>query len=357
MTTIRQNVRRLMLLAAFGALACIHAAAQSPAIILDPPVVAPVNQLNLTDIYVNTFATNQWLFTIGMRTGDGSTVQARMNLRIQAALASGERYDNAVQITTRDPHFTIPGSRSVTNVDLGRTIPVETAVIDAEARRTFERVALPTGRLPAGTYTFFVEVVPVSGGNPATTSFTFTITNPSSLTLLFPPTGDESVGPTPLFQWLYDGPRARLSVFERVASTQSLEEAASGVPMIREEVTGGNFLYPAGGSRPLLAGHTYVWYVEGLSDAAGGTAVAFRSELRTFTVTKAGMNSLAELLDQLEQALGQKHANLFATIRSSLLQPNGDFRINGVAANLGEVQAIVDQIRKNPDGVVSVTLE
>jgi hypothetical protein len=333
------------------------AASQAQTIILDPPVVAPVNQLNLTDIYINSYATSQWLFTVGMRTDNGSTVDARMTLRIAARLATGEVYDNAVRVETRTPHFTIPGSRSVTNLDLGNAIPIGPVQVDPEARRTFERVVLPTGRLQAGVYTFTVEVTPVSGGSPATTEFTFTITNPSTLTLLFPPTGDETVGQTPLFQWQYDGTRSRLAIFERVYASQSLEEAASGVPMLRQEVEGTSFLYPAGGARPLIPGRTYVWYVEGLTAQTGGSTASARSEIRTFTVSKGGANSLSELLDQLEQALGQKYSTVFTTIRSSLLQPNGEFRTNGGAAAVAEVQRIVEQIRKNPDSVISVTLE
>lgn len=358
--TISRTSARCRLAAAVLALATLTPAASQAqtAILLDPPVVAPVNQLNLTDIYINTYATSQWLFTLGMRTSDGSTVNARMTLRIAARLATGESYDNAVLVDTRYPHFTIPGSRSVTNLDLGTAIPIGPVQVDAAARRTFERVVLPTGRLQAGIYTFHVVVVDTGGGiRPAETRFTFTITNPSTLTLLFPPTGDETVGQTPLFQWQYDGARSRLAVYERVYASQSLEEAASGVPMLRQEVDGTSFLYPAGGARPLVPGRTYVWYVEGLTAQTGGSTASARSEIRTFTVSKAGVNSLSELLDQLEQALGQKYSNVFTTIRSSLLQPNGEFRTNGGAAAVAEVQRIVEQIRKNPDSVISVTLE
>jgi hypothetical protein len=360
MTILRTSARRRLAAAVLALATLTPAASQAQtAIILDPPVVAPVNQLNLTDIYINTYATSQWLFTIPMRTSNGSTARVRMTLQVAARLATGESFDNAVRVETRDPHFTIAGTRSVTNLDLGSAIPIGPVQVDPEARRTFERVVLPTGRLQAGMYRFRVSVTPMDSGftTPDPVEFTFTITNPSTLTLLFPPTGDETVGQTPLFQWQYDGARSRLAVYERVYASQSLEEAASGVPMLRQDVDGTSFLYPAGGARPLVPGRTYVWYVEGLTAQTGGSTASARSEIRTFTVSKAGVNSLSELLDQLEQALGQKYSNVFTTIRSSLLQPNGEFRTNGGAAALAEVQRIVEQIRKNPDSVISVTLE
>lgn len=326
-------------------------------ILVDPPVIAPVNSLSITDLNFSTSTTPQWLFSIGMRTSDGTTVAARMSFRIGVTFPDGVRYDDAFVLDTKPPHFQIPGSRTVTNIDFGRTIPTEKAVVNPQARARLEAIALPSGVIPAGMYDFSVSVTPLNGGESGHQDFTITLSNPSSLTLLFPPDGEASTGPTPLFQWLYDGDSSRISVYERLPGQNSNEEAASGVAILTRTVREKTFQYPSGGVRALAPGRSYVWFVEGLAAGTGGASTAVRSELRSFTVTTGGAGSLTALLDQIERSLGPNYHAVFDEIRASALTPDGTMRLNNAVVSLPDVLRLLERIRNSPDGVTSVVLE
>jgi hypothetical protein len=218
--------------------------------------------------------------------------------------------------------------------------------------------------LPAGSYDFTVTVTPLTGGTPPPPQqFTIVLSNPSAIEAVLPLNGEELTTPFPLFQWRYEG-SARLSVFEKLESQGSLEEAASGVALLTTVSPTQSFQYPAAGVRPLQPGKTYVWYVEGLALTSGGTNLVHKSPLRWFSVASEGGTGAiglgtggSSLLDELERALGPKYRPLFDQIRAQGLLPESVFRLNGKVITGAELRGVLERFRSNPDVLTSVELE
>ncbi len=329
-----------------------------PGIVVDPVYTVPVNLLTLTDIDFLKSTTPKLLFSISMHTvPPGQTVLVTMRVQLNIHLSDGESFANAMQFDT-DP-FTVPGSLTITNIDLTKgTIRVSGPVyFDPGAKKRLQDLALPSGQVPAGSYDFTAAVTPVGGGQSDSKPFSIVLTNPSSVELLFPFDGDQSVSQLPLFQWLFDGARSKIYIYEQLPGQSTFEEAASGVPINTADVTTTSYQYPSGGVRALEPGKTYVWYIEGHIATAGGTDIILKSPLRSFTVAAGGAASLSSILDELEQALDPKYKPIFDQIRAGGFSLSGSIRVNGVAISTTDLQTLINQLRTNPDAVLSVGLQ
>ena len=323
-------------------------------------LTAPVTTLGIGDVDFINSPTPKWLFTIDINTGGRSIVAVlKMNLRTQ--LASGEEFNPAIELVTNS--FPVDGARTITNLDIGKGKAIQDSLYtkDQAAKEKFESVALPSGTMPAGLYTFDVEVEEIYPGTPpngptAKTDFTITLTNPSSIELLFPSDGDQVVSALPLFQWMFDGLRSHIAVFEKLPGQSSLEEAAAGDTLLSREVTATVFQYPGSGVRALQPGRTYVWFVEGVVATAGGVSQKVRSPLRSFKV-EAGPGASSSLLDELERALDPKYKQIFDQIRSEGLTPFGAAVLNGTAVSGPDLARLLDYIRNNPGAVLTVGIE
>lgn len=319
-------------------------------------IVAPINVLSFSDVDFVNSATPQWLFSVDINAG-GRSIMAAMTVDLRVALATGEVFNPALHFVTRA--FPVNGARTITNLDIGKgkTIRDSLNQPDQAAKKKLEDIALPSGQLPAGTYTFAVKVEEVPpNGPPGIAVFSIVLTNPSSVELLFPVDGDRMVSPLPLFQWVFDGARSAISVFEQLPEQTSLEESAQGVPQISQETATTSLQYPAAGVRPLQPGKTYVWFVEGHVRAPGGRDMLLKSPLRSFTVNP-GPSAVSSLLEELERSLDQKYKGLFDQIRSEGLQLQGGARVNGAPFSPAELGGLLKYIRTHPDAIQSVGLE
>ncbi len=319
-------------------------------------LTAPVSTLGVGDVDFVNSPTPKWLFTIDINTG-GRSIVAAMTITLRAQLASGEDYNPAITLTTKS--FPVQGTRTITNLDIGKgkPIPDSTYEKDAAAKKKFESIALPSGIMPAGVYTFNVRVDEISPGHSeGGTDFQITLLNPSTVELLFPSDGDQTVSPFPLFQWTWDGFRSRISIFEKLPSQSSLAEAATGDTLFTRELTQTVFQYPSAGVRALQPGRTYVWTVDGYSATAGGVDQKVKSPLRSFTVA-AGQAATSSLLDELERALDPKYKSVFDQIRAEGLTPFGAAQVNGAAVTGPDLQQLLDFVRNNPGAVLTVGVE
>lgn len=327
-------------------------------VIVERPVVVPINTLALSDVDFLKATAPKLVFSIAMRTSDGSTVQARMSMTLNIFLASGESFPRALYVETRGT-FTIAGSRTVTNIDLATSIPA-TSEFNEEAKNRLKEIALPSGTLPPGRYEFIVDVrsseAAITQVDP---QFEILITNPSSIDLSLPLQGEELSTPFPLFQWRSEGD-ARISIFEKLEAQGSLEDAASGIPMLTAVSGTQSYQYPSAGVRNLLPGKTYVWYVEGLAGTSGGTAVTYKSELRWFTISSdeggAGTSSSA-LLDELERSLPPKYQPIIRTLREGEYVPQEGYRYNGRIITTAELLRLLNRLRMNMDAISNVSFE
>ncbi len=334
--------------------------AQGPVIDIST-VTAPVDVLTIQDVdFVNSL-TPKWLFTIDLKirnspVGEPTSVGASMKLTLGVMLASGENFTDFSSYETVP--FTIEGSRSFSNIDLISPSIRKSYQTNEEAKRRLEQVALPTGFLPAGVYTFRIEVTTQQFKQTFAATFRFVLSNPSRLDLVFPFANDRSVGEFPLFQWRFDGPRSRLAVYEMQPTMSSPEEATNGIPHLLTEVDGTSFLYPAAGVRPLERGKTYVWYVEGLYGVSGGTSGTVKSPLRKFTVSADGQNAaMQNLLDELESALGPTYKPVFDRLRAEGLSPTGQLVVDGKAITTTDLVKLINQFRANPADIMSAVIE
>jgi hypothetical protein len=335
------------------------AASAQTTVIVDRPVVVPINTLTLSDIDFLKATAPKLVFSVGMRTSDGSTVQASMSITLNIFLASGESFPRALYAETKPPHFTIAGARTVTNIDLATSIPANSE-FDEQAKNRLKEIALPSGMVPPGRYEFIIDVQSIEAAvTLLDPSFEISITNPSAIDLALPLQGEELSTPFPVFQWRYDGD-ARISIFEKLDTQGSLEDAASGVPMVSALSGTQSYQYPSSGVRNLLPGKTYVWYVEGLAGTSGGTSVAYKSELRWFSIASdegaAGASSSA-LLDELERALPPRYQPMIRTLREGRFLPVEGFRYNGRIITTAELLRLLNKLRMNADAVSSVTFE
>jgi len=320
-------------------------------------ISAPINIISFSDVDFLHNASPQWLFSVDLGVQGGGTVNVYAKLTLEVTLASGEHWGDALVLTTKT--FTVAGSRTFTNLDIGKGKAIQDSglVWNSEAKAKFTDIALPSGQMPAGTYTFHIELFSANSQNSlGGDSFSFLLTNPTSVELLFPMDGDRHVSPLPLFQWAFDGTRSKISIYELLPGQSSLEEATQGVAILSLEVPFTSFQYPSAGVRALVPGHTYVWYVDGEVRALGGKLTLLKSPLRSFTV-EAGPSAAASLLDEVEMALDPKYKPLFDQIRSEGLTPTGAIRVNGGAIQINELLEILKYLRTHPDAVTNAGLQ
>ncbi|MEO8166829.1 MAG: hypothetical protein ABI623_01190 [bacterium] len=318
-------------------------------------LAAPVNALSITDLDFLNSTTPKWLFTINMSAP--GRVDAIMTINLDVELAAGSSYSSAAQFISKV--FSINGSRTVTNLELGKGKPIPDSmyIFNQSAKAAFQDVALPSGAMPAGSYTFHVDVRTADGSSGDTRIFTFVLSNPSTPILMAPTDGETVVEEFPLFEWQYDGPRATIAIFEQLSGQQSLEEIASGTPQLTATVSTRSFRYPPTGARALQPGKRYVWYVTGLVGVAGGTSLQLRSQPRSFTVSTSRRNSIGWLLQELESTLPTTWKPVFDQIRADGLSPSGTYRFNGAPISLTDLLKVLNEIRSNPESVSAVNLE
>jgi len=354
MTTIgRRNIGLTFILP--GLLTFAFSSLHAQSIVVDPPITAPVTTLTVNDLDFLNATTPKWLFTISMR-AEG-TVDATMTINVDALLADGTSYTGAVSLTTDS--FPINMSRTITNLDLVRRNPtVARYTVREDARRRFEETALPGGKVPAGMYRFIVTVTEVGSNSGTSEEFMLKLSNPTTVQLLSPANGEESQNEFPLFQWFYDGPRSRISIYEQLPGQSSSEEIASGVPQLTATLETNSYQYPTSGVRPLQPGKTYAWFVEGLTDVSGGSEVPIKSEIRSFRVPlPGGATSNLGFLEELEKALGPRHRGVFDAIRAQGLFPDGGITRNGSTISQSDLLQLINLFRSDPDAVSSVELE
>jgi len=320
---------------------------------------APVDVLTISDVDFVNSTTPKWLFTIDIALASPVPGGMETDMEIVGAvtLASGEQFDRAFYLKTTP--FVVNPSRTFTNLDFRNPALRASYSVDDNAKKRFEETALATGTMPPGSYTFTVTVRPTGGTEPPVTDEAyFILSNPSRVDLLLPLDRDDAVIQFPLFQWIFDGSRSRLKIYEKLPGQVSLEEVASGVPILQTEVTTTGFQYPSSGVRVLEPGKTYVWYVEGLLRTSGGSKQVIPSTLRSFTIAQgAGSASQASLLDALERALGPQYKALFDQLRSEGFTSAGTMRLDGAAISNVEFLRLANLFQSNPDALLSVRAE
>ncbi|MGA2622947.1 MAG: hypothetical protein ABSF91_03760 [Bacteroidota bacterium] len=331
-----------------------------------PPIHAQLDQLSIGDIDFQHFTNNHLYFTLNMTSDTVLTVHLQAQIDIN--LADGTTYPGAARLTTKS--FKLSHVRTMTNLDLGKNSDIKTQTFDysQEAKDKIQKLALATGKLPAGTYTFSMTVIDDDNFTPPIPQqsqvITLTLSNISRLDLISP--GDGSIVPTPfpMFQWIYDGDSVEVSVYTMLPQQHSKEEAASGVPQLAVHsgdpglsVGSRSFQYPTSGARQLEAGKTYVWTVRGLTNGAGGPGAGINSEIWQFSVaSSSGLTpNQQNFVNQLQLLLGG-NTDVLNELASGNLQLTGIVTVDGQQISAADIQRILNDLAANPDKIVSIEI-
>ena len=273
--------------------------------------------------------------------------------------------------------FSIP--RTVTNLDIGKNSDIKLEPgfkFSSEASDKIKNIALSTGKLPAGTYTFTVDLIGNADCNatsllPHTEVIVINIRNFSRVDLISPLNESAVPNTFPLFQWIYDGDSVEVTVAELKADQHSREEALSGVPMLDIRTGDASGLLPLGshslqypsagaGVRPLEQGKTYVWQVKGLSRGTGGAGATINSEIWQFSVGTSTTNESTSHEQEHTMSLLQLLAGLNADVLNQLLGGNlqltGYVMLNGRPVSAAEILRILNDLSANPDKVIDIQL-
>lgn len=320
--------------------------------------VVPVDLLTVNDVDFVNSTTPKLLFTIDLRLNPPpSSLEVIMEIVLSVRLANGETFPSAAYLKTTP--FMLSPSRTFTNLDFRDPAMRQEYSVDEAAKKRFEEIARPTGIMPPGEYAFELRVFRAGGqaDKVGDNGFVIDLSNPSTVQLLVPLDADRAVTTFPLFQWLYDGPTSRLCLYEKLPGQASFEEATANTPHLITEVTGTSYQYPSAGVRPLEAGKTYVWFVEGIVRVSGGTQQPIRSPLWSFTVTSGSSQADRTLLDMLEQALDPQYRQLFDQLREQGFAATGTMRLDGEPVSRIDLMRLLNAFRANPAGVLSVRVE
>jgi hypothetical protein len=327
---------------------------------------SPATSLTIGDLDFKAFGSNHWLFTFNI-TYPGNHPNMQMTGELNVVLSDGTPISNPAMTLITDP-FDVNNQRTVTNLDIGKSSDIKTQSFDynSDAKDKIQKLALGTGKLPAGTYTFHMVITDLDApAQSVAKDIVLNLENLSRMDLIMPQDGMDVPTPFPLFQWQYDGPDVQLSVYEKKQRHHSREEAASGVPQLQvrtgtPEFPSGSksFQYPATGARPLDPGKTYVWKVVGLTGGSGGSEQQIPSEIWEFTVTNAnghGGNDTTGLNEGLGflNGLGE---DILRQLLNGDLTPTGVMYLDGQSISVHEGKALLNNLVTNPDKIIKIEL-
>jgi len=318
----------------------------------------PVHELSIAQIDFDHFESRALLFTLNIGNTSPSTAYGVLHIRVHIKLADGTPLsDPALDFTSRQ--FAIPsGGMTITNLQIGHgagLVRDSSFDLPSDVKDKVEDVALGTGKFPAGTYAFGLELDGSSCGPIFSTPIVFSVTNPSRVELRAPRDG-EVTNQFPMFEFYQDGVQATLTVAE-LGNNQSREDAiAHQPPMLQVELNGQNsFLYTGG--RPLENGKSYVWQVVGSTLLAGGTSSTISSPIWSFTVASTpGLTSDDVILDMLEQIVGSRFGSTIRQLRTGNFHLNGTIELNGQTLTRDQLLNLLNELRSG-SGDIDLVVE
>lgn len=324
-----------------------------------------IDQLSVGDIDFKVSGSRNLFFTLSMTSDVPRNVRLSAEIRIE--LADGSTYSPAAHLVTRP--FAINQQKIITNLDIGPDAEIKTEEFDFDgaAEDRIRDLALSTGRLPAGTYTFSLRISDVAV--PLVTDeeeIVIVIQNVSRVDLLLPRDNDQVFTTFPSFQWFFDGDSVELSVYEMRSTHASREEAAQGVPQLSVILASSfsTFQYPSSSVRALEQGKSYVWKIRGLTQGVGGSGTDINSEIWKFTVNGSGGGQSSRFFnEQNVENMNSQIQLLYGTSQEFLNDLlNGDLVLTGVvlvdgqAYTAEEVQAVLQDLAANPDKIIEIKI-
>jgi hypothetical protein len=250
--------------------------------------------------------------------------------------------------------FFINGSRSLTASDLatGSTSDIQIKGSpyreNSALRSRIEDYAKQLPTAPVGRY--FIQLVAFDSSNTSPlgsgTQKIITIRNASpdevQVNLIDPQPGAVVSTTLPTFSWSSANSNVTVYVFEMLRVYQSIEEAITGIPYLKQDISGAqSFTYPANALRRLEQNKSYVWYVEAAVTTNRQT-IQRRSEIRLFRI-QSDNRANQEISDMMNN-FGNTVAGTFSTLQSIGWIPNGTITLDGKPLTLDDLKALVAKL-------------
>jgi hypothetical protein len=248
--------------------------------------------------------------------------------------------------------FTLTGSRTISSRDFagGSTsdVKVKSGYYENKSLRTeLEDYAKRFPTAPVGSYLVEMEAYSSSSNEQiGRIARTIEIKNASvsevQVTLIEPQEG--AVIPTllPNFSWNSEKPDVTLYIYEKLPIHQSPQEAITGIPHLKVDLTGiSTFVYPPEAPRRLEANKGYYWYVETSVSTNRGIEKR-QSEIRFFRIRLE--NQWERALEQVFANMGGSAAGTFATLQNIGWLPSGQVTLDGRTLTREEFIALIGSL-------------
>lgn len=322
-----------------------------------------------------------------------------VDIQLRFVLLAG----NAEVVSAETDPFTLPPGMVVfTNSQLnvgsaiipstGENVELRNYNVDFDRVQDLQDKVISTGRLPSGSWTFWIgwrEYDPANPGmdwipDPNLSDNVLLITNPTTLEPIFPGNrvggGEVMEVPNayPYFIWQSDAAggdmgavRFNLYVYEKYPDDMSIQDVLSHPPVLNlQGYSNLVFQYPTdtspivfpdgGGSvgpiRPLNPGSIYYWFVEALVPTVGEDIV-LKSDVYAFKVATPGQQSgMATILqNNLQQILGDQFDYWMQQLQG--YQPSGNVFLNGTPIPMSDFLQIFNQINQGMLELKNIDIE
>lgn len=324
--------------------------------------VPQYNQIYVADLDIKHMKSSGVLFTAMVTSNSSQTIQVKLYLEIDITLPGQAPFQIAWARSA--PITLLPNqSRSITNVDLSGsnpTISLEDSWYDQQEFDKIRNVALATGKVPAGTYTFKLQCLDLNNqplvGTQTHDEGDIIVTNPTRVDLQTP--ADQSTVSTvnPIFLWTASSDTVTLSVYQQEEPGQGSEDAVTGIPFLKQNVSGSSFIYPPSGAgiRPLQNGRTYFWYVQLPSSSTLGAGA--KSNIWRFTVssstgasdTSSQSNNSQNVNDAATRALQNLlNGTSYQSLINQINMLNGSAMLDGKSIDTQQLIEILQSMDKS----------
>ena len=353
-------MRRLSMVLAALSLFYLASTARAQNLVNLSITVPQYNQLYVADLDIKNVKSSGILFTATLQSMATTPIQVKLNLAVIITLVGESPFQIAQATST--PLTLDPGQMKViTNLDLSGDNPpihLESYSYDQQEFDKIKNVALATGKAPAGVYKFVLKCVDANNALRSNiASGEIVVTNPSRVELTLPVDRESITTPFPHFQWSANADTIVLSVYEKRPYQQSPEDVVSGVPFLKQTVSGGSFNYPPSGPgvRPLQSGRTYYWYVKIPASSTRGSGLT--SDIWSFSIQSSTTSSSRE---DLNNSATQALKNLLTGTQyqsrlSRVIMLNGDATYDGSSIS---TQELIDMLQNmNRSKIINVIIQ
>lgn len=297
----RKFLNRALFLSMFSLLFPILLSAQ---VTVDLQLFIPNNgMIFLNDLNLTNLANAPLLFSV--------RIQNLYPDSKQLVLHFGIKRDNQILLDGTTEPFSIqaaPAQIYLTSQNLlseGGQYALQNYDIGDATDELFDAI-LAQGKLPSGTYRFYVDIFIQENNQLIADDFVeITITSSTTLDLISPGQPAEAgqfmeiYTPLPFFQWHSTARKFRITVCEKLAINSSPPDVMNNEPRLQRIVENLSFFqYPPAGAWPLEEGKTYYWQIVALIPSSSGD-VELESEIWGFKIANISNGMLSIYHQQL----------------------------------------------------------